>query len=88
MTRCGMFVKYTGQSNLQERVAQSMNVKFKEAVDMSIVKWEAVCRYCGKKCETKSLSDTQGRPNRAPMTPSGKCPSSPDGKHKPQWEKA
>ena len=88
MTRYGMSVKILEQNSQPGAAAQSMSARFKEDKIVSTVRWEAVCRCCGKRSEVKSLSDTQGRPNRAPLPPSGKCPSSSDGKHKPQWQKA
>ncbi len=55
---------------------------------MSTVKWEPICLFCGKKCGGGiSRSDSAGAPATNPPTSSGKCPSSPDGKHKPRWEK-
>lgn len=55
---------------------------------MSMVKWDAVCIFCGRKCGGMSRSETQGTPTTNPPNTSSKCPSSPDGRHKPRWERA
>ena len=54
---------------------------------MATVKWQSVCSYCVKGGSTMSISETQGRPHSNPSSIGGKCPSSPDGKHKPKWVK-
>lgn len=52
-------------------------------------RWEPICIYCGKKCSgATSRPASAGKPTMNPPIPSGKCPSSPDGKHKPRWEQA
>lgn len=50
---------------------------------MAQTRWSSVCRFCGKK--GGSTTSSSGRPTRNPPTIGGKCPSSPDGKHKPEW---
>lgn len=48
-----------------------------------MAKYAAVCLFCGKVGNRRTCSS---RPAVAPPSISGKCPSSPDGKHKPKWE--
>lgn len=43
------------------------------------------CMYCGKTGSRRPQSNGC-RPSTAPPSMAGKCPSSPDGKHKPKWE--
>ena len=43
----------------------------------------SVCMYCGKAENRRNCSN---RPTYSPPNMGGKCPSSPDGKHKPKWE--
>ena len=52
------------------------------------VQWVAVCRYCGKAGGKHTRSESQGRPTMNPPSMGGKCPSSPTGKHAPQWVRA
>ena len=56
---------------------------------MANVKWQIVCSCCGKAGgPIKVASDTTGVPaGPAPNCMAGKCPSSPNGKHQPRWEK-
>ncbi|GHT01947.1 hypothetical protein AGMMS50276_31190 [Synergistales bacterium] len=54
---------------------------------MATTKWVSVCKECGKSLGS-SVSMPEGqRPYTTPGNNSSKCPSSPDGKHKPVWEK-
>lgn len=53
---------------------------------MAQIRWQSVCIYCGKGGSTTTRNASAGRPNSAPSPIPGKCPSSPDGKHKPTWE--
>ena len=53
---------------------------------MAVVKWQSICIFCGKGGPCTSRSDSSGRPTSPPSSIGGKCPSSPDGKHKPSWE--
>ena len=55
---------------------------------MATIKWQSVCSRCGKGGPSTIVNDTMGRPRTNPPNIGGKCPSSPDGKHKPKWEKA
>ncbi|MDO5297471.1 MAG: hypothetical protein Q4F00_12750 [bacterium] len=54
---------------------------------MDRVKWMSVCTRCGKACGTPLTIQAGKRPTNTPYPINGKCPSSPDGKHKPKWEK-
>lgn len=54
---------------------------------MAAVKYQSVCIYCGKGGSSTSVSESLGQPRSNPPSIGGKCPSSPDGKHKPRWEK-
>lgn len=43
--------------------------------------WQPICRLC-EKCGSKITRN--GRPTSQP-TLTGKCPFSPDGRHRPTW---
>lgn len=49
-------------------------------------RFKPVCQFCGKVGGARAAgTSTGGTPNMTP-TVSGKCPSSPTGKHAPRWE--
>ena len=54
---------------------------------MATVKWQSVCSCCQRGGSSVSRTDTMGQPRNNPPAIGGKCPSSPDGKHKPMWKK-
>ena len=46
----------------------------------------AICQFCGKRGNTHAKgTPTGGTPRMNPQI-SGSCPSSPTGKHAPQWQ--
>lgn len=49
------------------------------------VKWQAVCSFCGKGGTCTTRSDEK-RPSNTPSM-SGTCPSSPNKKHRPMWQR-
>lgn len=50
--------------------------------------WKSVCIFCGKSNPAgQRRLDYSGAPSMNPPMPSGKCVSSPDGKHHPRWER-
>lgn len=50
---------------------------------MALTKYVTICWCCGKAGQRRTCSS---RPASTPPSIPGKCPSSPDGKHKPRWE--
>lgn len=66
---------------------QSEEYIFMEVNIMATVKWQSVCSCCQRGGPSVSMSDTMGQPRNNPPAIGGKCPSSPDGKHKPMWKK-
>lgn len=63
----------------------ALYVKNKEEKNMiPSEKWRPRCKCCGRTGGT--ISGLHGKPNRIPTIPS-KCPNTPDGKHRPEWEK-
>ena len=55
---------------------------------MAMVRWQVVCICCGKGGSTTTRSESAGAPSSTPPSIGGTCPSSPDKKHKPRWERA
>ena len=83
-------VLFTRVSNVFKRACliSNMSLNAMGAIIMSSVKWESICLFCGKRHGGgMTRSESSGAPTTNPPMPSGKCPSSPDGKHKPRWEK-
>ena len=82
--------RYVGeiQHDIYLKSNKNLNVSVMGEIIMGSVKWDPICIFCGKKCGGgMTRSENSGAPTSNPPTPSGKCPSSPDGKHKPRWEK-
>ena len=51
------------------------------------IRYGNVCIWCGKSGGANySGGSGGGTPSSTPPQIPGKCPSSPDGKHKPRWE--
>ncbi len=51
------------------------------------IRYGNVCMWCGKSGGSNyGPGPGGGAPSSTPPAISGKCPSSPDGKHKPRWE--
>ncbi len=54
---------------------------------MALTYYVPVCVYCGKKDNGSGKGLSGGSaPGSSPRPMSGRCPSSPDGKHAPRWE--
>ena len=45
----------------------------------------ASCQWCGKKGSIVAMGTPSGGTPKSTPTVSGSCPSSPNGKHAPQW---